>query len=309
MRVTGIGEDSTRRQIIRLMEDAQLSKAPIQALADRIAGSFALWVLAISLVTFVGWLLALSLGLVPPSWVPPEHRGSPLVLALTLAVSTMVVACPCAMGLATPTAIMVGTGVGAANGVLIKGGEALETAYRLSAVVFDKTGTLTMGQPAVDAFEVLLPPAQAQAQAAAAGVDAARVLWLVASAERGSEHPLAKCIVRYAHSSDRSSSGSGSGGGGGGGGDGKSGGGLRLAEPEEFRAVSGKGLACRVAGEEVAVGTLAWLREVGSELPSAEAQVGVGVGGVCGWVGLGVWFASSALPPARRVCSCGALSL
>src|SRR6056297_1705992 len=143
MRVAGIDEDSTLRQIIRLMEDAKLSEAPIQALADRIAGSFALAVLAISLLTFPGWFAALYLGWIPDSWLPSEQTAtgkvSPFVLALTLGVSTMVVACPCAMGLAAPTAIMVGTGVGAANGILIKGGEALEKAYRLSAVVFDKT--------------------------------------------------------------------------------------------------------------------------------------------------------------------------
>ena len=295
MQVTGIGEDSTLRQIIRLMEDAQLSKAPIQALADRIAGSFALWVLAISLLTFTGWLVALYSGWVPDSWLPPEHRGSgkgaPFVLALTLGVSTMVVACPCAMGLATPTAIMVGTGVGAANGVLIKGGEALEKAYRLSAVVFDKTGTLTRGEPAVDRFVRLggedgesggMEGKRANPTTATNGSDAKpgsasstsfpsspssslsfnRLVWAVASAERGSEHPLAKCLVRYYTSlsfsaSSFSSSSSPS---------------LPpLAEPQDFQAVSGKGLLCRVGPHHVAVGSLAWLDEVHASPPSSAA--------------------------------------
>ena len=292
MRVTGIGEDSTLRQIVRLMEEAQMAKAPIQALADRLAGSFALWVLAASLLTFFGWALALSLpGVVPPAWIPADHRGSPpLVLALTLGVSTLVVACPCAMGLATPTAIMVGTGVGARHGVLIKGGEALETAYRLSAVVFDKTGTLTRGEPAVEAFVVLEEEEGegAEERVVAGGTPTwARVLWLVASAERGSEHPLAKCLVRYAHAvfgpassstattnnnttttpapSPRTVAAAAVAAAGAGG--------AVLAEPEGFRAVSGKGLVCAVDGEPVAVGTLAWLAEVGCRGPSPAATV------------------------------------
>ena len=303
MRVTGIGEDSTLRQIVRLMEEAQLSKAPIQALADRIAGSFALWVLAASLLTFLGWAVALSIpGLVPPAWLPADATSTPpLVLALTLGVSTLVVACPCAMGLATPTAIMVGTGVGARHGVLIKSGEALEKAYRLSAVVFDKTGTLTRGQPAVDAFVVFGGDGEGKGDKDGW----ARTLWLVASAERGSEHPLAKCLVRYAnavfgpHSSSSSSSSSSSqrqgqqrqqqgqgldaaapvspaaaavGGNSSGSGNGTGGLFGALAEPEDFRAVSGKGLTCSVDGQRVAVGTLAWLREQGAAPPAAPVE-------------------------------------
>lgn len=295
MRVTGIGEDSTLRQIIRLMEDAQLSKAPIQALADRIAGSFALGVLAISVLTFAGWLVALYSGAVPESWLPPEHRGmgkgAPFVLALTLGVSTMVVACPCAMGLATPTAIMVGTGVGAANGVLIKGGEALEKAYRLSAVVFDKTGTLTRGEPAVDCFvrlgtneeesgdredrraNITTNPSDGDNEIDSASrmsspstssslLSFHRLVWAVASAERSSEHPLAKCLVRYytslsssATSPSFSSTSSLP----------------SLAEPQDFQAVSGKGLLCRVGPHRVAVGSLAWLDELHVSPPSLVA--------------------------------------
>jgi Cu+-exporting ATPase len=280
MRVTGIDEDSTLRQIIRLMEDAQLSKAPIQALADRIAGSFALAVLAISLLTFTGWLFALYLGWVPDSWLPSEQtatgKASPFVLALTLGVSTMVVACPCAMGLATPTAIMVGTGVGAANGILIKGGEALEKAYRLSAVVFDKTGTLTQGQLAVDRFVLLEDETKEEHEGRGEGVQTASsfssfasIVWAVASAERGSEHPVAKCIVRYYSSLASSFSSSSSP---------PSSVPLRvpaffapLVEPQDFHAVSGKGLLCRVGMRKVAVGTRAWLAEVHASPPSPAA--------------------------------------
>eukprot|EP00624_Nannochloropsis_granulata_P004403 evm.model.NODE_31921_length_33497_cov_50.621609.7 len=291
MRVTGIGEDSTLRQIIRLMEDAQLSKAPIQALADRIAGSFALAVLAISVLTFAGWLVALYSGSVPDSWLPPEHRGTgegaSFVLALTLGVSTMVVACPCAMGLATPTAIMVGTGVGAANGVLIKGGEALEKAYRLSAVVFDKTGTLTRGEPAVDRFVQLeqsgdmegkrantttsnsdsdkridSPSRTSSFSTSSGSLSFHRLLWAVASAERSSEHPLAKCLVRYYTSISSSAKSPSS----------SSTPSLpSLTEPQDFQAVSGKGLLCRVGPHRVAVGSLAWLDEVHASPPSLNA--------------------------------------
>jgi Cu+-exporting ATPase len=280
MRVTSIDEDSTLRQIIRLMEDVQLSKAPIQALADRITGSFALAVLAISLRTFTGWLFALYLGWVPDFWHLSEQtatsKASPFVLALTLGVSTMVVACPCAMGLATPTAIMVGTGVGATNGVLIKGGEALEKAYRLSAVVFDKTGTLTQGQLALDRFMLSEDETKGEQEGRGEGVHVASslssfasIMWAVVSAERGSEHPTAKCIVRYYSSLASSFSQSSC---------------LPssvpfhvlasfqpLVKPQDFHAVSGKGLHCRVGKHKIAVGTRTWLAEVQASPPSPAA--------------------------------------
>ena len=207
----------------------------------KIAGSFALVVLAVSLLTFVSWLIVLGLGWVPMSVIPPEYGRSPLLLAFTLGVSTMVIACPCAMGLATPTAIMVGTGVGAANGVLIKGGQALETAYKLSAVVFDKTGTLTLGQPVVaDLIPLQQSPSPSSSPTATANSTTSststtttppplpssfspgELAWLAGCAELGSEHPLGKCIVRHAAAVNPKQ---------------------RLVEPSDFRAVSGKGVS------------------------------------------------------------------
>ena len=150
-------------QIIRMVEQAQGSKAPIQRTADRVSGIFVPIVLGIALVTYILW----------------DFMG-PFTPALINAVAVLVIACPCALGLATPTAIMVGTGKGAEAGVLIKGGEALETAHRLDAVILDKTGTLTKGTPAVTD---LLP---------LGGLSQDELLTLAASAERGSEHPLGK---------------------------------------------------------------------------------------------------------------------
>jgi len=172
MRATHVGRDTALARIIDLVERAQGSKAPIARLADRIAEVFVPLVLVLAALTFVAWM---AFG--------PEPR---LTHALVAAIAVLVIACPCAMGLATPTAIMVGTGRGAEAGILIRGGEALETAHKVSAVVLDKTGTLTIGRPVVD--EVF----------AAAGSSVTEVLDLAASAERGSEHPLAAAIVTRA---------------------------------------------------------------------------------------------------------------
>jgi Cu+-exporting ATPase len=172
MRATHVGLDTALARIIALVERAQGSKAPIARLADRIAEVFVPLVLVLSALTFVIWML-----------VGPEPR---LTYALVAAITVLVIACPCAMGLATPTAIMVGTGRGAEAGILIRGGEALETAHKVSAVVLDKTGTLTLGRPVVDHV------------VAAPGASIGEVLDLAASAEKGSEHPLAAAIVARA---------------------------------------------------------------------------------------------------------------
>ncbi len=172
MRATHVGLDTALARIIALVERAQGSKAPIARLADRIAEVFVPLVLVLSAVTFAVWM---AFG--------PEPR---LTYALVASITVLVIACPCAMGLATPTAIMVGTGRGAEAGILIRGGEALETAHKVSVVVLDKTGTLTLGRPVVDG--VLTVP----------GVSIATVLDLAASAEKGSEHPLAAAIVARA---------------------------------------------------------------------------------------------------------------
>jgi Cu+-exporting ATPase len=172
MRATRVGRDTALARIVELVRHAQGSKAPIQRLADRIAGVFAPVVLAAAVATFLIWFLA-----------GPEPR---LTLALTAFISVLVIACPCAMGLATPTAIMVGTGRGAESGIIIRGGEALETAHRVGAVVMDKTGTLTLGRPAVVAVT------------AAPGTTVEDLLDLAGSLERGSEHPLGAAILARA---------------------------------------------------------------------------------------------------------------
>ncbi|HUP82943.1 MAG TPA: heavy metal translocating P-type ATPase [Candidatus Limnocylindria bacterium] len=171
-RATRVGRDTVLAQIVRLVEEAQGSKAPIQRLADAVTGWFVPAVLLLALATFVAWFV-----------LGPEPRAT---FALVNLISVLVIACPCAMGLATPTAIMVATGRGAEQGVLIRGGEALESAERIDTVVFDKTGTLTRGRPAL---AEIVP---------ASGVDAARLLGVAAAVEKGSEHPLAAAILEGA---------------------------------------------------------------------------------------------------------------
>jgi Cu+-exporting ATPase len=171
-RATKIGAETALAQIIRLVEEAQGSKAPIQRLADRVASVFVPAVMAIASITFIIWAF----------FVPDPV----FTRALLNFVSVLVIACPCAMGLATPTAVMVGTGIGAEKGILIKGGESLEKAHKLTMVVFDKTGTLTVGEPRVTNVEV------------ASGTDRNRVLRIAASIEALSEHPLAHAIVEKA---------------------------------------------------------------------------------------------------------------
>ncbi|CAG1008606.1 H+-transporting ATPase [Phycisphaerales bacterium] len=205
---TKVGRDTALQQIVRLVQEAQGSKAPIARLADRISGIFVPIVIAIAAVTFAVWWFV----------SPPENR---LSMSLVAAVSVLIIACPCALGLATPTAIMVGTGVGAERGILIKSGEALETAHRISVVVLDKTGTITEGRPALT--DVVTVPGS--------GLSENDLLALVASVESGSEHPLAAAIVQGARER-----------------------GLRLAEPTGFRAVVGHGVEAAVEGRRVRVG-------------------------------------------------------
>jgi Cu+-exporting ATPase len=172
MRATRVGSDTALARIVELVKRAQGSKAPIQRVADRISEVFVPAVLVVAAITFIVWLL-----------VGPEPR---LTLALTAFISVVIIACPCAMGLATPTAIMVGTGRGAEAGILIRGGESLETAHRVTAVAFDKTGTLTLGRPSVTSMAVVPP------------FDDRALLDLAGSLETGSEHPLGRAIVARA---------------------------------------------------------------------------------------------------------------
>jgi Cu+-exporting ATPase len=218
-RATRIGEESVLAQIVRLVQDAQLSKAPVQRLADLVASYFVPAVIGVAALTFVIWLLA---GPTPA-----------FTFALLNAVAVLIIACPCALGLATPTAIMVGTGKGAENGVLIRGGESLETAHRINAIVFDKTGTLTVGQPSLT--DII----------AAGGWDETDLLLLAAAAERGSEHPLGEAIVNAAR--DR---------------------GLTVAEAWEFAAVPGQGVEATVEAKSVLAGNLKLMQENGLALDS-----------------------------------------
>jgi P-type Cu+ transporter len=211
---TKVGEDTALHQIMRMVEEAQGSKAPIQRLADRISAVFVPAVIGVAAVTFLVWLL-----------FGPEPA---LTFALLNTVAVLIIACPCAMGLATPTSIMVGTGKGAEAGILIKGGEALEGAHKLDTVVLDKTGTLTKGRP--ELTDVVTRN----------GMGEEELLRLGASAERGSEHPLGEAIVRGAEHR-----------------------GLPLAEAAVFEAVPGGGIRARVEGRGVLVGSLRFLSESG----------------------------------------------
>ncbi|CAN5881819.1 heavy metal translocating P-type ATPase [soil metagenome] len=211
---TKVGKDTALSQIIRMVEEAQGSKAPIQRLADRISGVFVPVVMVLATLTLFGWLL-----------FGPEPA---FTFALLNAVAVLIVACPCAMGLATPTSIMVGTGKGAESGILLKGGEALEGAHKLDTVVLDKTGTMTRGTP--DLTDV----------AATNGLSEDDLLRLVASAERGSEHPLGEAIVRGARAN-----------------------GVELAEAYGFEAVAGGGVRAEVEGRSVLVGNRRLLAEAG----------------------------------------------
>ena len=217
-RATTIGADSVLARIVKLMRDAQGSRAPIQKLADRISGIFVPVVISIAIVTFVVWFVAAD--------------QAPLVRAFAAAVAVLIIACPCAMGLAVPTAVMVATGKGAELGVLIKGGEALQRAGDLRTIVLDKTGTVTEGTPQVT--DVVVAPDSSRG--------AQDILRLVASLETMSEHPLADAIVRHARE-----------------------GGLALVAPNGFQSVTGRGAIGTVDGSRLVVGNAALLRDSGIE--------------------------------------------
>jgi Cu+-exporting ATPase len=185
MKATRVGADTGLAQIIKLIQDAQTSKAPIQNFADKVAGVFVPFVVAVAFVTFVIWLIISTEAGIPVQYQTPGT--SPFLFSLLFCISVIVIACPCALGLATPTAIMVGTGIGAANGILIKGGAVLEIAHKISAIIFDKTGTLTYGRPNVTETRIFTKK-----------MKESEVYRIVGSAEKGSEHPLAAAIVRFA---------------------------------------------------------------------------------------------------------------
>ncbi len=220
LQVRAVGSETVLARIIRLVEDAQAAKAPIQRLVDQVANVFVPVVLLIALATLLGWLWA----------------GVGAEVALIRAVAVLVIACPCALGLATPAAIMAGTGVAAKHGILIKDAQALELAHKVDAVAFDKTGTLTVGQPRLTAFEVVH------------GLDEASVMAAVAAVQSGSEHPLARAVVAAAGERQ-----------------------ISVATAQGVRAVPGRGTEGEVDGQSYLVGSLRWMQELGVPLgPLAE---------------------------------------
>lgn len=214
MRAERVGEDTTLAQIIRLVEDATGSKAPIAKLADKISGIFVPVVISIALISGLIWLIC----------------GEGVEVALSTAISVLVISCPCALGLATPVAIMAGTGKGAENGILIKSAAALELAHKLNVAVMDKTGTLTVGKPSVSVIE------------AEEGVSEFHVLTVAASLEKKSEHPLAEAILSCAEEN-----------------------GVTLLSAEDFKAVFGRGLSANINGKPCLAGNLAHMSENGTD--------------------------------------------
>ncbi|WP_077593702.1 cation-translocating P-type ATPase [Polaromonas sp. A23] len=221
LQVSAVGSESVLAHIIRLVEDAQAAKAPIQRLVDQVSAVFVPVVLAIGLLTLLGWLWA----------------GAGMETALIHAVAVLVIACPCALGLATPAAIMAGTGVAAKNGILIKDAQALELAHKVDTVAFDKTGTLTVGRPRLVAF-VVSPDADEAAQLAVA-----------ASLQSGSEHPLARAVVAAAQER-----------------------GMTVAQPDGLRAVPGRGSEGEVGVRSYLIGSLRWMDELGVDLGALAPQ-------------------------------------
>ena len=223
MKADRIGEDTTLSQIIRLVEEAGGSKAPIAKLADKVSGIFVPVVITIAVITIIVWLLS----------------GATFSFALASGIAVLVISCPCALGLATPTAIMVGTGRGAEQGILIKSGESLETAHLVDTVVLDKTGTITEGHPAVAAVRI------------APGVTEAELLGLAASLEKASEHPLAEAIVRYAEEAE-----------------------VEVSQATEFAAEAGQGVSGMVSGRKVLAGNQKMMDAQKVTLDGMDAEAG-----------------------------------
>ncbi|MEI1375363.1 heavy metal translocating P-type ATPase [Nostoc sp. UHCC 0926] len=214
-RVTRVGNDTFLAQIVKLVQQAQGSKAPIQRLADQVTGWFVPAVIAIAIATFVIWF---------------NFTGN-LTLATMTTVGVLIIACPCALGLATPTSVMVGTGKGAENGILIKGADSLELAHKIQTIVLDKTGTLTQGKPTVTDFVTVNGTANG---------NEIKLLQLTATVEHNSEHPLASAVVKYAQFQE-----------------------VSLTEAKNFQAIAGSGVQAVVSNQLVQIGTQRWLTELG----------------------------------------------
>ena len=220
-RATRVGSDTTLSKIIKLVEDAQGSKAPIARMADIITGYFVPIVIALAVLAGIAWLIA----------------GQSGIFVLSVIITTLVIACPCALGLATPTSIMVGTGKGAEHGVLIKSGEALETTHNLDTIVFDKTGTLTEGKPIVT--DILVTPL----------ITKENLLYYAASGETGSEHPLGEAIVQKSKEEN-----------------------MTLAKPDHFEAIPGHGIRVEIEGKDMYIGNRKLMLEQKIDLSSMEKE-------------------------------------
>jgi P-type Cu+ transporter len=223
-RATRVGKDTFLAQIVKMVQDAQASKAPIQKLADQVTGWFVPVVIAIALATFIVWFNA---------------TGN-FTLATVTMVEVLIIACPCALGLATPTAVMVGTGKGAENGILIKGADSLEFAHKIQIIVLDKTGTLTEGKPTVTDFVTIKGTADS---------NELKLLQLAASVERNSEHPVGEAVVRYAQSQE-----------------------VKLTDIQDFEAVAGSGVRGVSEGKSIALGSLRWMQELGCDTEYLELR-------------------------------------
>src|SRR6266705_2776513 len=221
IRATRVGADTMLNQIIKLVEDAQVARAPIQRLVDRVASVFVPAVVGIATLVFLIWVLPL---------------GGTIARSLVFFISVLIIACPCALGIATPAAIMVGTGKGAENGLLIKGGEYLEEAHKLTTVVFDKTGTLTKGRPSVTDIVPV------------GSISEAEILRLAGSAEKGSEHPLGEAIVQAAVSR-----------------------GVTLEDPSDFEAIAGQGVRAAIGEHRILIGNRSLMASYGIPVHAAES--------------------------------------
>ncbi|XP_065006007.1 copper-transporting ATPase HMA5-like [Musa acuminata AAA Group] len=241
VRATHVGSESALSQIVRLIESAQMAKAPVQKFADRISKYFVPLVIVLATFTWLIWFLAGKFNSYPKSWIPSSMDS--FQLALQFGISVMVIACPCALGLATPTAVMVGTGVGASQGVLIKGGQALESAHKVNCVVFDKTGTLTTGKPVVVSTRLLK------------NMVLRDFYEYVAAAEVNSEHPLAKAIVQYANKFGRDE------------------GNHVWPEAQDFTAITGHGVKASVGNKQVIVGNKNLMVESGIDIPAEASEI------------------------------------
>ncbi|BAS90429.1 copper-transporting ATPase HMA5 [Oryza sativa Japonica Group] len=240
VRATFVGSESALAQIVRLVESAQMAKAPVQKFADQISRVFVPLVIILSLLTWLAWFLAGRLHGYPNSWIPSSMDS--FQLALQFGISVMVIACPCALGLATPTAVMVATGVGASQGVLIKGGQALESAQKVDCIVFDKTGTLTIGKPVVVNTRLLKNMVLREFYA------------YVAAAEVNSEHPLGKAVVEHAkkfHSEESHV----------------------WTEARDFISVTGHGVKAKISGRAVMVGNKSFMLTSGIDIPVEALEI------------------------------------